>query len=84
MMLRLKLGYVRASKQLGIQCIIARFSLSYFSGTCAMKSRTEGGVVDKDLNVHGIQNLKIAGIFKSFLANVRPFNLSGKCRLKYL
>jgi len=30
-----------------------------------MKSRVEGGVVDKNLNVYGTQNLKIAGIFQS-------------------
>lgn len=27
-------------------------------GTCAMRSREKGGVVDKDLNVHGTANLK--------------------------
>ena len=27
-----------------------------------MKPRMKGGVVDKDLNVHGIQILKVAGI----------------------
>src|SRR5271155_798650 len=30
-------------------------------GTCAMKSRHEGGIVDKDLNVYGTSSLKIAG-----------------------
>ena len=33
-------------------------------GTCAMKAREEGGVVDDRLNVYGAQNLKVAG--KSF------------------
>jgi GMC oxidoreductase len=31
-------------------------------GTCAMKPRDKGGVVDKDLNVYGTQRLKIAGM----------------------
>lgn len=33
-----------------------------FRGTCAMKPRGDGGVVDKHLNVYGTQRLKIAGI----------------------
>ena len=32
-------------------------------GTCAMKSREQGGVVDARLNVYGVQNLKVAGIY---------------------
>ncbi|PGH18035.1 hypothetical protein AJ79_00661 [Helicocarpus griseus UAMH5409] len=28
-------------------------------GTCAMKPREQGGVVDKDLNVYGVKNLKV-------------------------
>lgn len=31
-------------------------------GTCAMKPRELGGVVDKDLNVYGTVNLKVAGL----------------------
>jgi len=31
-------------------------------GTCAMKPREKGGVVDKDLNVHLTTHLKIAGM----------------------
>lgn len=30
-------------------------------GTCAMKPRAEGGVVDPNLNVYGIEGLKVAG-----------------------
>jgi hypothetical protein len=30
-------------------------------GTCAMKPRDQGGVVDERLNVYGIKNLKVAG-----------------------
>ena len=30
-------------------------------GTCAMKAREQGGVVDERLNVYGVQSLKIAG-----------------------
>jgi hypothetical protein len=32
-------------------------------GTCAMKPREQGGVVDHRLNVYGTQNLKVAGMF---------------------
>jgi hypothetical protein len=31
------------------------------SGTCAMKPRDQGGVVDERLNVYGIKSLKVAG-----------------------
>ena len=30
-------------------------------GTCAMRPREKGGVVDKHLNVYGVSNLKVAG-----------------------
>lgn len=30
-------------------------------GTCAMKPREKGGVVDERLNVYGVENLKVAG-----------------------
>ena len=30
-------------------------------GTCAMKPRAEGGVVDSKLDVYGVEGLKIAG-----------------------
>ena len=30
-------------------------------GTCKMAPREEGGVVDKDLNVYGVEGLKVAG-----------------------
>lgn len=30
-------------------------------GTCAMKPRDQGGVVDARLNVYGVSRLKIAG-----------------------
>jgi len=32
------------------------------SGTCAMKPRDQGGVVDERLNVYGVKNLKVAGM----------------------
>ena len=30
-------------------------------GTCAMKPRSQGGVVDARLNVYGVKGLKVAG-----------------------
>ena len=35
--------------------------MAYGRGTCAMKLREAGGVVDNHLNVYGTSNLKIAG-----------------------
>lgn len=39
-------------------------------GTCAMKPRARGGVVDSRLNVYGMSSLKVAGqyIFASTLS----------------
>ncbi|KAH9891941.1 alcohol oxidase-like protein [Cubamyces lactineus] len=34
----------------------------HYLGTCAMKRREEGGVVDSRLNVHGVEKLKIADL----------------------
>lgn len=31
-------------------------------GTCAMKPRAKGGVVDPKLNVYGVQGLKVCGM----------------------
>lgn len=56
-----KIGYVKWSSQRGIQCIRATHGYTNLRGTCAMKPRADGGVVDKYLNVYGTQNLKIAG-----------------------
>ena len=36
-------------------------------GTCAMKPREQGGVVDARLNVYSVQNLKIAGNYLAIL-----------------
>ena len=45
--------------------------LTFFQiGTCAMKPREQGGVVDARLNVYGVQNLKIAGNYH-FYAKVQ-------------
>ncbi|KAJ6552921.1 GMC oxidoreductase-domain-containing protein [Mycena capillaripes] len=38
-------------------------------GTCAMKPRDQGGVVDSCLNVHGVKNLKVADM------SVAPLNV---------
>ena len=46
-------------------------------GTCAMKARGQGGVVDERLNVYGVQNLKVAGnylplfLWKNTLIHIR-------------
>jgi hypothetical protein len=50
-------------------------SVTYFIdlsqvGTCAMKPREQGGVVDARLNVYGVQNLKIAGNYFTILLEV--------------
>lgn len=37
-------------------------------GTAAMMPREDGGVVDKDLNVYGVANLKVAGKLNLYLA----------------
>ena len=39
-------------------------------GTCAMKPRAEGGVVDSKLNVYGTKNLKVCDV-SSFIAGIR-------------
>ena len=39
-----------------------RLTILISSATCAMKPREKDGVVDKELNVYGTQNLKVAGI----------------------
>ncbi|OKL59581.1 hypothetical protein UA08_05056 [Talaromyces atroroseus] len=39
-------------------------------GTCAMKPREDGGVVDSSLNVHGVSGLKIVDL------SICPFNVS--------
>ena len=33
----------------------------HWLGTAAMRPREQGGVVDKNLNVYGVQGLKVAG-----------------------
>ncbi|KAJ7761999.1 GMC oxidoreductase-domain-containing protein [Mycena maculata] len=41
--------------------IYSNLDASFQLGTCAMKSRSELGVVDERLNVYGVQGLKVAG-----------------------
>ena len=42
-------------------------------GTCAMKPRERGGVVDSKLNVYGVKGLKVAGQFKFYFYITREF-----------
>lgn len=49
-----------------------------------MKPKTQGGVVDKYLNVYGTENLKIAGASTDYVIKYRSFDLSIECRLKHL
>lgn len=35
-------------------------------GTCSMKPRKEGGVVDSKLNVYGVKGLKVADVSSIF------------------
>ncbi|KAL0955068.1 hypothetical protein HGRIS_003985 [Hohenbuehelia grisea] len=39
-------------------------------GTCAMKPRAQGGVVDSKLNVYGVENLKVADVCHRNLTNL--------------
>jgi hypothetical protein len=55
-------GLGRKLRRLGIQRIYTPSSrVVEDSGTCAMMELDQGGVVDKDLNVYGTKNLKVAG-----------------------
>lgn len=60
--------YIRFSGDFVALCRAFCFSLWLYHtlmllkmGTCAMKPKENGGVVDARLNVYGIQNLKITG-----------------------
>ena len=53
-------GHSVCSHDLSMCLILA--PTSFQCGTCAMKPRDQGGVVDERLNVYGIQNLKVAGV----------------------
>ncbi|OJD15604.1 hypothetical protein AJ78_04157 [Emergomyces pasteurianus Ep9510] len=45
------------------ECIRKNLTTTWHSmGTCAMKPREQGGVVDKDLNVYGVKNLKVVDL----------------------
>lgn len=45
------------------ECIRMNLNTTWHSlGTCAMKPREKGGVVDKDLNVYGTRGLKVADL----------------------
>ena len=48
-------------------------------GTCAMKPRSEGGVVDSKLNVYGVENLKVADLSIP-PSNVAAVSLFPECR----
>lgn len=64
-------------------------------GTCAMRPKEDGGVVDKDLNVYGVRGLKVVGKFISVAVlavketptdancNDRSLDCTGECGLEY-
>ena len=52
-------------------------------GTCAMKPREQGGVVDARLNVYGVQNLKIAGNYLTIPLEMSLLTDSSPFRLQY-
>ena len=63
-------------------------------GTCAMKKREDGGVVDSRLNVYGVEGLKIAGACSVRLMNsgsltgdldmsICPSNVAAVCRILF-
>ncbi|KAE9385299.1 hypothetical protein BT96DRAFT_949933, partial [Gymnopus androsaceus JB14] len=47
------------------------FTTWHSLGTCAMKPRAAGGVVDPRLNVYGVENLKVADL------SIAPLNVGG-------
>ena len=51
-----------------VECLRGRVETMWHSlGTCAMKLLNEGGVVDGELNVYGVEGLKVAGMFEFVL-----------------
>ncbi|KLJ09143.1 hypothetical protein EMPG_15441 [Blastomyces silverae] len=55
--------YSEADNKAIEECIRENLGTTWHSmGTCAMKPREEGGVVDKDLNVYGVKNLKVVDL----------------------
>ncbi|KKZ62534.1 hypothetical protein EMCG_02940 [[Emmonsia] crescens] len=55
--------YSEADNKAIEQCIRENLTTTWHSmGTCAMKPREHGGVVDKDLNVYGVKNLKVVDL----------------------
>jgi alcohol oxidase len=42
-------------------------------GTCAMRPRNEAGVVDKNLDVYGVANLKMAGKKRPSIDGYKPY-----------
>ena len=49
------------------------FPSKFQTGTCAMKPHKQGRVVDEMLNVYGVQNLKIAGIYPATLKKLDTY-----------
>ena len=64
-------------------------------GTCAMRSREDGGVLDRNLDVYGVKGLKVAGmsfftslpdlkrILDPFLRAYRYIHCAGECGSKH-
>ncbi|OAT10443.1 alcohol oxidase [Blastomyces gilchristii SLH14081] len=55
--------YSEADNKAIEECIRENLTTTWHSmSTCAMKPREDGGVVDKDLNVYGVKNLKVVDL----------------------
>ena len=50
------------------------FPIWHWLGTAAMKPRENGGVVDRNLGVHGLQGLKIAGTSRVFKSSINSLS----------
>jgi choline dehydrogenase-like flavoprotein len=52
-------------------------STAHASGTCPMKSRVEGGVVNHRLDVYGVKGLKVAGTYLAYTKSQADYRSIG-------